>query len=160
MIRFLKYLIPALAIIAVATVDSVAQEDVVISKEMSDELMNKSNIKGPLEFKGFVKELSKKLKGATVTLYESPDGSHDNLTEIFKTITPGNGMFEFKVEINKFYVLSVEKEGYTTKKVDFDTDVTLAREQYTSVPKFEFEVDMVKDLDGLAFSGSVAHVFY
>ena len=127
---------------------------------MSDELMNQSKIKGPLEFKGHVKELSKKLKGAIITLYESPDGSHDNLTEIFKTTSPGNGEFEFKTEINKFYVLSVEKGGYTTKKIDIDTDVTLAREQHTSVPKFEFEVDMVKDLDGLGFSGSVANVFY
>lgn len=137
-----------------------AQEDILISEGMSEELMNQSRIKGPLEFKGFVKELSKKLKGAVVTLSESPDGSHENLTEIFRTVTPGNGSFEFKLEINKHYVLSVEKGGYTTKKVDFDTDVTLAREQYTTVPKFEFEVDMVKDLDGLEFVGSVAKVFY
>jgi hypothetical protein len=122
--------------------------------------MDQSNIKGPLEFKGYVKELAKKLKGAIVTLSESPDGSHENLTEIFKTLTPGSGEFEFKLEINKHYVLSVEKAGYTTKKVDFDTDVTLARKQYTSVPKFEFEVDMVQDLDGLAFAKAVASVFY
>ena len=51
--------------------------------------LSRSNIKGPLEFKGFVKELSKKLKGAIVTLYESPDGTKDNLTEILKTVTPG-----------------------------------------------------------------------
>lgn len=126
----------------------------------TSDVMNQSRIKGPLEFKGYAKELSKKLKGATVTLYESPDGSHENLTELFKTITPGSGEFEFKLEINKHYVLSVEKSGYTTKKIDFDTDVTLAREQHTSVPKFEFEVDMVQDLDGLAFSKAVASVFY
>ena len=126
----------------------------------TDSLMNRSKIKGPLDFKGHVEELSKKLKGAIVTLYESPDGSHDNLTEIFRTVTPGNGEFKFKLEINKFYVLSVEKGGYTTKKIDFDTDVTLAREKHTEVPLFEFRVDMVKDLDGLAFVGSVASVFY
>lgn len=127
---------------------------------LADSLMNRSNIKGPLEFKGTVKELSKKLKGAIVTLYLSPDGSHENMTELFRTATPGSGDFDFKLEINKFYVLSVEMGGYTTKKVDFDTDVKLARENYTSVPKFEFEVDMVKDLDGLAFVRSVASVFY
>ena len=126
----------------------------------SDSLMSRSNIKGPLQFKGFVKELSKQLKGAVVTLYESPDGSKDNLTEILKTVTGGNGQFEFKLEVNKFYVLSVEKGGYTTKKIDFDTDVTMAREQYTSVPTFSFVVDMVQDLDGLAYAGSVASVFY
>ncbi len=148
------------AIFFVTTNSSYSQVDQEITQEMSDELMNQSKIKGPLEFKGTVKELSKKLKGAIITLYESPDGSHDNLTEIFKTTSPGSGQFEFKAEINKFYVLSVEKGGYTTKKVDIDTDVTLAREQHTSVPKFEFEVDMVKDLDGLGFVGSVANVFY
>ncbi|TNF31936.1 MAG: hypothetical protein EP314_00540, partial [Bacteroidetes bacterium] len=125
-----------------------------------DSLMSRSNIKGPLDFKGHVKELSKKLKGAIVTLYLSEDGSHENVTEVLRTVTPGSGEFTFKLEVNKFYVLSVEKEGYTTKKVDIDTDVTMAREQYTSVPLFEFEVDMVPDLDGLAFTGSVASVFY
>lgn len=129
------------------------------STQNSDSLAQ-SNIKGPLEFKGFVKELSKKLKGAIVTLYESPDGTKDNLTEIFKTVTPGSGQFEFKLEVNKFYLLSVEKGGYTTKKIDFDTDVTLARSQHTKVPIFSFEVDMVPDLDGLDFSQSVASVFY
>ncbi len=127
---------------------------------LADSLMNRSNIKGPLEFKGTVEELSRKLKGAIVTLYLSPDGSHENLTQLMRTSTPGNGDFEFKLEINKFYVLSVEMAGYTTKKVDFDTDVTLARENYTTVPKFEFAVDMVKDLDGLAFVRAVASVFY
>ena len=126
----------------------------------SPDTVSQSNIKGPLQFKGFAKELSKKLKGAVVTLYESPDGSKDNLVEILKTVTSGNGQFDFKLEINKHYVLSVEKGGYTTKKIDFDTDVTMARENNTSVPTFSFEVDMVQDLDGLDFAGSVASVFY
>lgn len=141
---------------------SVMQADAqtVLAGTDTSDFTTQSKIKGPLEFKGYVKELSKKLKGAIVTLSESPDGSHENLTEIFKTATPGSGEFEFKLEINKHYVLSVEKGGYTTKKVDFDTDVTLARSQYTSVPKFEFEVDMVQDLDGLAFTKAVASVFY
>lgn len=137
-----------------------ADAQTVLAGTDTSDFTTQSKIKGPLEFKGYVKELSKKLKGAIVTLSESPDGSHENLTEIFKTATPGSGEFEFKLEINKHYVLSVEKGGYTTKKVDFDTDVTLARSQYTSVPKFEFEVDMVQDLDGLAFTKAVASVFY
>ncbi|MDP6909211.1 MAG: hypothetical protein QF371_06885 [Flavobacteriales bacterium] len=135
-------------------------QDLAYAGGAQDSVAQRSNIKGPLEFKGHVKELSKKLKGAIVTLYESPDGSPENLTEIFKTVTSGNGQFEFKVAINKMFVLSVEKEGYTTKKVDFDTDVAMARTQHTKVPLFEFEVDMVKDLDGLPFIGSVASVFY
>jgi hypothetical protein len=122
--------------------------------------LNQSNIKGPLEFKGFAEELTKKLKGAIVTLYESTDGSKNNLTEVLKTVTSGNGQFEFKLEVNKFYVLVVEKGGYTTKKVDFDTDVRLSRNQYSKVATFEFRVDMVQDLDGLDFAGSVASVFY
>jgi len=130
------------------------------SASQKDTLMERSNIKGPLEFNGFVEELTKKLKGAVVTLYESPDGSKDNLTEVLKTVTGGNGQFEFKLEVNKFYMLAVEKQGYTTKKIDFDTDVSKARSEFTSVPKFSFRVDMVQDLDGLAFAGSVASVFY
>lgn len=126
----------------------------------TDSLMNRSHIKGPLEFKGHVEELSRKLKGAVVVLYESQDGSHENLVELFRTVTPGSGEFSFKAEINKFYVLSVEKGGYTTKMVDIDTDVRSAREQYTSVPLFEFRVDMVPDVDGVPFVGSVASVFY
>ncbi|MBI1286960.1 MAG: hypothetical protein GC178_05215 [Flavobacteriales bacterium] len=134
-----------------------AQDDYEVN---GDSLMNRSNIKGPLDFKGHVIELSKKLKGAIVVLYQSEDGTHDNLTEVLRTVTPGSGEFTFKAEVNKFYVLSVEKSGYTTKMVDIDTDVRSAREQYTTVPTFEFQVDMVPDLDGLPFSGSVASVFY
>lgn len=146
-----------LTLLGVSAETSFAQQQ---DPAYSDTLEYNSNIKGPLEFKGFVEELVKKLKGAIITLYESPDGSHENLTEVYRTVSPGNGMFEFKLEINKHFVLVVEKSGYTTKKVDFDTDVRLAREQYTKVPKFEFRVDMVRDLDGLPFVGSVAHVFY
>ena len=149
----------AIVCVCILCVASVQTGFAQTNTQYSDSLIQ-SNIKGPLEFKGFVKELSKKLKGAIVTLYESPDGSTDNLTEVLKTVTPGSGQFEFKLEVNKFYLLSIEKEGYTTKKIDFDTDVTLAREQYTKVPTFSFEVDMVPDLDGLDFAGSVASVFY
>lgn len=161
MMKFqLKHICALLVLLQVMFIHASIVQAQDITEELSEELMNQSNIKGPLEFEGTVKELSKKLKGSIVTLYESPDGSHESLTEVFKTSTPGDGKFSFKLEINKFYVLSVEKSGYTTKKVDFDTDVTMAREQYTKVPKFEFEVDMVKDLDGLDFVGSVASVFY
>ncbi|MFC2175638.1 hypothetical protein ACFLR1_01540, partial [Bacteroidota bacterium] len=125
-----------------------------------EERLGESNIKGPLEFKGHVEELTTKIKGAIVVLYESPDGSHEGLVEVKKMVTKGKGEFEFKLAINKFYVLSVQKEGYTTKTVDFDTDVSLARPEHSKVPTFEFRVDMVKDLDGLAFRGSVASVFY
>lgn len=135
-------------------------QDLAFNSTSKDSISQTSNIKGPLEFKGRVEELNKRLKGAIVTLYETPDGSHDNLTEIFRTVTPGNGRFDFKLEVNKMFVLSMEKGGYTTKRIDFDTDVTLSRSNYTTVPKFEFRVDMVKDLDGLAFIGSVASVFY
>ncbi|MFT4544478.1 MAG: hypothetical protein ACI9EQ_000936 [Bacteroidia bacterium] len=159
-VRHLKYIsILTLSIVLCSgTFESAVAQQTIVGG--SDGVQTNSNIKGPLEFKGFVKELSKKLKGAIVVLYESPDGSHENLTELYRTVSPGSGMFEFKLEINKHFVLAVEKGGYTTKKIDFDTDVTLARKQHTKVAKFEFELDMVKDLDGLPFVGAVAHVFY
>jgi hypothetical protein len=120
----------------------------------------KSNIVGPLDFKGTVEELGKSIKGAIVTVYEDADGTRDQLKEIKKIVTPGNGEFAVKFEINKFYLITVEKDGYTTKGIDVDTDVRLARPQYTKVPNFEFRVDMVKDIDGLSFKKSVASVFY
>jgi hypothetical protein len=120
----------------------------------------KSNIAGPLEFKGTVEELTKVIKGAIVTVYEDADGTREQMKEIKKIVTPGNGEFALKFEINKFYLITVEKEGYTTKGIDVDTDVRLARPQYSKVPIFEFRVDMVKDKDGLAFKKSVANVFY
>lgn len=120
----------------------------------------KSNIVGPLEFKGIVKELGKTIKGAIVSVYEDADGSGMSLTEIKKIVTPGNGEFAMKLEINKQYVVRIEKAGYTMKGIDIDTDVRMARPDYTKVPLFAFEVDMVKDIDGLAFKKSVANVFY
>jgi len=120
----------------------------------------KSNIVGPLDFKGTVEELGKSIKGAIVTVYEDADGTRDQLKEIKKIVTSGNGEFAVRFEINKFYLITVEKEGYTTKGIDVDTDVRLARPQYTKVPNFEFRVDMVKDIDGLSFKKSVASVFY
>jgi hypothetical protein len=120
----------------------------------------KSKIVGPLDFKGTVEELGKSIKGAIVTVYSDTDGSGANLTEIKKIVTPGSGEFAMKLEINKFYVVRVEKAGYTMKGIDVDTDVRLARPEHTKVPAFEFKVDMVKDVDGLAFKKSVANVFY
>jgi hypothetical protein len=120
----------------------------------------KSNIVGPLDFKGTVEELEKSIKGAIVTVYEDVDGSGTTLTELKKIVTPGNGEFTIKLEINKLYVIRVEKAGYTMKGIDIDTDVRMARPENTKVPLFEFKVDMVKDLDGLAFRKSVAKVFY
>jgi len=120
----------------------------------------KSNIVGPLDFKGTVEELGKSIKGAIVTVYEDADGTREQMKEIKKIVTPGNGEFAVRFEINKFYLITVEKAGYTTKGIDVDTDVRLARPQYTKVPNFEFKVDMVKDIDGLSFKKSVASVFY
>jgi hypothetical protein len=120
----------------------------------------KSNIVGPFDFKGTVEELTKSIKGAIVTVYEDDEDNGGTIKEIKKIVTGGNGEFAIKLEINKKYVIRVEKAGYTTKGIDIDTDVRLARPQYTKVPPFEFKVDMVKDLDGLAFKKSVANVFY
>lgn len=121
---------------------------------------SKSNIVGPFEFKGIVEELTKSIKGAIVTVFEDDEDNGGAIKEIKKIVTGGNGEFAIKLEINKKYVIRVEKAGYTTKGIDVDTDVRLARPQHTKVPPFEFKVDMVKDLDGLAFKKSVANVFY
>lgn len=119
-----------------------------------------SNIVGPIDIKGYTKELGKDLKGVVVVLYEDADGSRKNIKELQRVVSPGNGQFTFKLNINRLYMLEFIKGGYTSKKVDIDTDVRLARPEHTKVPQFEFEVEMVKDLDGLAYKSSVAKVFY
>lgn len=127
---------------------------------VGEERQSVSNIQGPIEIKCFVKELMNTMKGVIVTIYEDADGSRTKLNELQKIVTPGNGQFTFKLNINRLYMIEYSKPGYTTKKVDFDTDVKMARPEHTKVPTFEFEVQMVKDLDGLAFKSSVAKVFY
>ncbi len=127
---------------------------------VGEERQSVSNIQGPIEIKCFVKELMNTMKGVIVTIYEDADGSRTKLNELQKIVTPGNGQFTFKLNINRLYMIEYSKPGYTSKKVDFDTDVKMARPEHTKVPTFEFEVQMVKDLDGLAFKSSVAKVFY
>ena len=119
-----------------------------------------SNVKPPVQVEGNAKELSKTLKEAVVTIFEDPDGSKMAMVEIKKLVTKGNGKFAFDLDINKMYVIKIEKEGFTTKMIDFDTDVAMAASTETKVPKFMFDVDLVKDLDGLDYVGSVARVFY
>lgn len=131
-----------------------------VNEEFTEEVEYQSNVKPPVQIEGNAKELSKTLKEAIITLYEDPDGSKTGIVEIKKLVTKGNGKFAFDLDINKMYVIKVEKDGYTTKMVDFDTDVTMAASTETKVPKFMFDVDLVKDLDGLDYVGAVARVFY
>ncbi len=75
-------------LIALSPVVAISQTAV---KSGADTL--KSNIAGPLEFKGTVEELTKAIKGAIVTVYEDADGSREQMKEIKKIVTPGNGEF-------------------------------------------------------------------
>lgn len=126
------------------------------------ELENLSKIKGPIKIVGTtqVEGTSKKIKDCVISLFEDPDGSKQNMVEIKRVVTPGNGKFTFELDINKMYTVRSERDGYTTKQIDFDTDVMMDNSGKTSVPQFNFIIDMVKDLDGLGYTGSVARVFY
>lgn len=126
------------------------------------ELENLSSIKGPVQINGTTQAegTSKKLKDCVITLFEDPDGSKANMVEIKRVVTSGNGQFSFELDINKMYTVRSEKDGHTSKQIDFDTDVTMDRSGKTSIPPFKFIIDMVKDEDGLDYTGSVARVFY
>lgn len=153
---FKTYILVGLAALIACPVTVFGQTN----EEFTGEVEYQSNVKPPVQIEGNAKELSKTLKEAVVTLYEDPDGSKAGIVEIKKLVTKGNGKFAFDLDINKMYVVKIEKDGYTSKMVDFDTDVTMAASTETKVPKFMFDVDLVKDLDGLDYVGAVARVFY
>ncbi|MBN2213122.1 MAG: hypothetical protein JW723_02670 [Bacteroidales bacterium] len=82
------------------------------------------------------------LNGATATLYE------DNA--VVKTVRTGSdGMFSFKLEINKYYVVEVGKSNYVSKRLAFDTSLP---DKETGIWVREFAISVVKNCEGVDYS--------
>lgn len=79
------------------------------------------------------------LQGATVKLYKG-----NSVLETIKT--SGNSRFQFTLEANNEYSIRISKDGYYTKRIDFNTsapdDAIL---NFTT----EFEVGLMKTCDGV-----------
>jgi len=82
------------------------------------------------------------LAGATAVLYE--DGIK------IKTIqTANNGRFNFRLDINKQYIIEVAKEGLISKRIAFNTNMPEDESgRWTS----EFSIGLVKFCDGVNYS--------
>ncbi|MCG3164753.1 MAG: hypothetical protein POELPBGB_00512 [Bacteroidia bacterium] len=116
----------------------------------------KGSVAGKLVINGSAQELQAKLKNVLVILYQDNDKT-GNWVEVERQLSKPDGKFTFQLNLNSKYMIELVKEGYTTKKVEFDTEVY----QLTNQPApFDFIVDMVPDRDGLKYLNPVAKVFY
>ncbi|MBN2613122.1 MAG: hypothetical protein JXB00_16335, partial [Bacteroidales bacterium] len=95
-----------------------------------------------LEIRGRAELDMQPLNGAIATLYEGN-------TKINSVRTGSDGMFSFKLEMNKYYVVEVGKERYISKRLAFDT--SLPGEE-TGIWVREFAMSVVKSCDGVDYA--------
>ena len=95
-----------------------------------------------LEIRGRAELDMQPLNGATVTLYEG--------NSVVKTAHTGSdGMFDFKLEINKYYVVEVGKKNYISKRLAFDTKLP---DEEAGIWVREFAIGVVKNCEGVDYS--------
>jgi tetratricopeptide (TPR) repeat protein len=95
-----------------------------------------------LEIRGRAELDMQPLNGATATLYEG--------NTVAKTARTGSdGMFSFKLEMNKYYVVEVGKTNYISKRLAFDTSLP---DEETGVWVREFAISVVKNCEGVDYS--------
>lgn len=93
---------------------------------------------------------------ATVTLYEDVE-KNCNWNGVQELKTRSNGNFSLNLDYNSKYMIEVEKKGFVTKRITFDTDVfgsTIASQD------FYFVVSMVEGQNPATWQMPVANVFY
>ncbi|MFO7658379.1 MAG: SpaA isopeptide-forming pilin-related protein, partial [Bacteroidales bacterium] len=95
-----------------------------------------------LEIRGRAELDMQPLNGAVITLYEGN-------TKINSVKTGSDGIFSFKLEINKYYVVEVGKDKYISKRLAFDTSLP---EEEKGVWVREFAMSVVKSCDGVNYS--------
>jgi tetratricopeptide (TPR) repeat protein len=95
-----------------------------------------------LEVRGASELEQKPLSGATATLYEGN-------TKIQSQSTGADGTFSFKLDINKEYIISVEKNGLVGKRIHFNTALP---EGEKGVWMSEFSIGLVRSCDGMDYS--------
>ena len=95
-----------------------------------------------VEIRGRAELDMKPLNGATAKLYEG--------NSVVKTDHTGSdGMFVFKLEVNKYYVVEVGKSNYISKRLAFDTRLP---DDVTGVWVREFAISVVKNCEGVDYS--------
>ena len=95
-----------------------------------------------VEIRGRAELDMKPLNGATVKLYEG--------NSVKKTARTGSdGMFNFKLEVNKYYIVEVGKSKYISKRLAFDTKLP---DDVTGVWVREFAISVVKNCEGVDYS--------
>jgi len=106
--------------------------------------MAKGKEESSLLVKGIITEKGKKSYQAEVKAYEGND-------LIWSTATKPDGTFEFIVPHGKYIALIVEKEGFMSKYVIFDTR---SDRMPKNVEPYECHIDLVKesDLEGIDVS--------
>ncbi len=82
------------------------------------------------------------LNGATATLYEGNK-------KVNTARTGADGMFSFKLEPNKYYVVEVGKEKYIAKRLAFDTSLP---DEEKGVWVREFAISVVRSCDGVDYA--------
>ena len=82
------------------------------------------------------------LPGATVTVYQG--GSKVNSVK-----TGAGGLFSFKLDMNKLYTIEVSKEGYISKKINFDTSIP---EDMGGIWVREFAISVMRNCEGVDYS--------
>jgi tetratricopeptide (TPR) repeat protein len=95
-----------------------------------------------LEVRGASELEQKPLSGAIATLYEGN-------TKLQSQPTGADGTFSFKLEINKEYIISVEKDGLIGKRIHFNTALP---EGEKGVWMNEFSIGLVRGCDGVDYS--------
>ena len=95
-----------------------------------------------LEIRGRAELDMQPLNGATVTLYEG--------NSVVKTARTGSdGIFSFKLDVNKYYVVEVGKSNYVSKRLAFDTSLP---EKESGIWVREFAISVVKNCEGVDYS--------
>ncbi len=95
-----------------------------------------------VEIRGRAELDMKPLNGATAKLY---DGN-----SVIKTARTGSdGMFSFKLDVNKYYVVEVGKSRYISKRLAFDTSLP---DEVSGVWVREFAISVVKNCEGVDYS--------
>ncbi len=95
-----------------------------------------------LEIKGTAELDMKPVSNAVVTLYEGN-------SKIKSVKTGSGGLFSFKLDMNKDYIVEVAKEGYVAKRIRFITKIP---DEVTGSWVREFAVGLVKYCDGVNYS--------
>jgi tetratricopeptide (TPR) repeat protein len=95
-----------------------------------------------LEIRGRAELDMQPLNGATATLYEN--------NAVVKTVRTGSdGMFSFKLDVNKYYVVEVGKSNYVSKRLAFDTSLP---DEESGIWVREFAISVVKNCEGVDYS--------